>query len=69
MRKQLALGMGRAVSDLKKSAAVHAATNRTERDLPAKAVFAGIGRRIRGHDSALPLFHQRSGNALQFSRY
>jgi OPT oligopeptide transporter protein len=42
MRKQLALGMGRAVSDLKKSAAVHAATNRTERDLPAKAIFAGI---------------------------
>jgi len=34
--------MGRAVSDLKKSASVHAATNRTERDLPAKAVFAGI---------------------------
>jgi putative OPT family oligopeptide transporter len=43
MRKQLALGMGRAVTDLKKSAAAHAATNRTERDLPAKAVFAGIG--------------------------
>src|SRR5271165_3163442 len=43
MRKQLALGMGRAVSDLKKSASAHAATNRTERDLPAKAVFAGIG--------------------------
>ena len=43
MRKQLATGMGRAVSDLKKSAAAHAATNRTERDLPAKAVFAGIG--------------------------
>ncbi len=42
MRKQLALGMGRAVSDLKKSAAVQAATNRTERDLPAKAVFAGV---------------------------
>src|SRR5271169_5067545 len=42
MRKQLALGMGRAVSDLKKSAAAHTATNRTERDLPAKAVFAGI---------------------------
>lgn len=42
MRKQLALGMGRAVSDLKKSAAVQAATNRTERDLPAKAIFAGI---------------------------
>jgi putative OPT family oligopeptide transporter len=43
MRKQLALGMGRAVSDLKKSAAVQAATNRTERDLPSKAIFAGIG--------------------------
>src|SRR5215471_16528949 len=43
MRKQLALGMGRAVSDLKKSAAVHAATNRTERDLPAKAIFVGVG--------------------------
>ena len=34
--------MSRAISDLKKSASVHAATNRTERDLPAKAVFAGI---------------------------
>ena len=43
MRKQLALGMGRAVSDLKKSAAAQAAANRTERDLPAKAIFAGIG--------------------------
>ena len=43
MRKQLALGMGRAVSDLKKSAAVQAATNRTERDLPAKAIFTGVG--------------------------
>jgi len=43
MRKQLAAGMSRAVSDLKKSAAAHAATNRTERDLPAKAIFAGIG--------------------------
>ena len=42
MRKQLAVGMGRAISDLKKSAAAHATTNRTERDLPAKAVFAGV---------------------------
>jgi putative OPT family oligopeptide transporter len=42
MRKQLGLGMSRAISDLKKSAAAHAASNRTERDLPAKAVFAGI---------------------------
>jgi putative OPT family oligopeptide transporter len=42
MRKQLGLGMARAVSDLKKSATAHAAANRTERDLPSKAVFAGI---------------------------
>ncbi len=42
MRKQLALGMGRAISDLKKSAAVHAATSRIERDLPSKVVFAGV---------------------------
>jgi putative OPT family oligopeptide transporter len=34
--------MARAVSDLKKSAAAHAATNRTERDLPSKVIFAGI---------------------------
>jgi putative OPT family oligopeptide transporter len=42
MRKQLAVGMARAVSDLRKSAAAHAATNRTERDLSAKVVFAGV---------------------------
>jgi len=42
MRKQLGAGMARAVSDLKKSAAAHAATNRTQRDLPAKAIFAGV---------------------------
>jgi putative OPT family oligopeptide transporter len=42
MRKQLAAGMGRAVSDLKKSATAHAATNRTERDLPSKVIFAGV---------------------------
>jgi putative OPT family oligopeptide transporter len=42
MRSQLAVGMGRAISDLKKSAAAHAATTRTERDLPAKAVFGGV---------------------------
>jgi putative OPT family oligopeptide transporter len=42
MRKQLGIGMKRAVSDLRKSAAAHAATNRTERDLNAKAVFAGV---------------------------
>jgi putative OPT family oligopeptide transporter len=43
MRKSLGIGMKRAVSDLKKSAAVHAATNRTERDLNGKVVFAGLG--------------------------
>jgi putative OPT family oligopeptide transporter len=42
MRKQLAVGISRAVSDLKKSAAAHAATNRTERDLSSKFVFAGV---------------------------
>jgi len=42
MRKQLAVGIGRAVSDLKKSAAAHEATNRTERDLSSKFVFAGV---------------------------
>ena len=42
MRKQLAVGMGRAVSDLKKSAAAHATTSRIDRDLPAKAVFGGV---------------------------
>ena len=43
MRKQLGAGMARALSDLKKSAAAHAATDRTEGDLSAKVVFAGIG--------------------------
>ena len=43
MRKQLGAGMARALSDLKKSAAAHAASNRTERDLSSKAVFAGVG--------------------------
>lgn len=43
MRKSLGIGMKRAVSDLKKSAAVHAATNRTERDLNGKIVFGGLG--------------------------
>ncbi|MGO9862829.1 MAG: OPT family oligopeptide transporter [Terriglobales bacterium] len=42
MRKQLGVGMKRAVSDLKKSAAAHQATSRTDRDLSAKVVFAGI---------------------------
>lgn len=43
MRKQLAVGMGRAISDLRKSAVVHATADRTERDLPAKAIFGGVG--------------------------
>ena len=42
MRKQLIAGMSRAVSDLKKSAAAHQSSGRTERDLPAKIVFAGV---------------------------
>ncbi len=43
MRKQLGVGMKRAVSDLKKSAAVHEVSDRTERDLSSKVVFAGVG--------------------------
>ena len=42
MRKSLGSGMARAVSDLKKSAAAHAGTARTERDLNAKFVFGGM---------------------------
>ena len=43
MRKQLWAGMSRAVSDLKKSAAAHEATGRTDRDLNGKVVFGGLG--------------------------
>jgi putative OPT family oligopeptide transporter len=43
MRRQLLAGMKRAVSDLKKSAEAHKATDRTERDLSAKIVFLGVG--------------------------
>jgi len=42
MRKQLAVGMGRAISDLKKSASAQAATSRIDRDLPSKAIFGGV---------------------------
>ena len=43
MRRQLGAGMARATSDLKKSAAAHSASSRTDRDLSSKAVFAGVG--------------------------
>ncbi len=43
MRKQLAAGMARATTDLKKSAEAHLATTRPERDLNAKVVFFGVG--------------------------
>ncbi len=43
MRKQLMAGMTRALSDLKKSAAAHAGTGRTDRDLRSKVVFGGVG--------------------------
>lgn len=42
MRKQLALGMARAISDLKKSAVAHTVSNRTEQDLSAKIIFLGV---------------------------
>ena len=43
MRKQLGVGMSRAISDLKKSTEAHAAADRTERDLNSKVVFLSIG--------------------------
>src|SRR5689334_2661911 len=43
MRKNLAIGMRRAISDLKKAGGTREAASRTERDLNAKVVFAGIG--------------------------
>jgi len=42
MRKNLGIGMKRAVADLKKSAAAHAETTRTQRDLNSKVVFGGL---------------------------
>jgi putative OPT family oligopeptide transporter len=42
MRKSLGIGMKRAVSDLKKSTAAHAATTRSDRDLSGKVVFGGL---------------------------
>ncbi len=43
MRKSLAIGMKRAVSDLKKAGGQTEATARGDRDLGAKTVFAGLG--------------------------
>jgi len=42
MRKNLGIGMKRAVADLKKSAAAHESTTRTQRDLSGKVVFGGL---------------------------
>jgi len=42
MRKQLGVGMARAIRDLKKSAEVHETTKRYERDLNMKVVFVGV---------------------------
>src|SRR5271157_3962552 len=64
MRKQLAMGMGRAISDLKKSAAAHAATDRTDRDLPTKGVFAGVGVVF---VAMILLYHYFIGSAGNFS--
>jgi putative OPT family oligopeptide transporter len=43
MRASLAVGIRRSIADLKKSGAAAAPANRTERDLGAKVVFAGLG--------------------------
>ncbi|MEK7404992.1 MAG: oligopeptide transporter, OPT family [Acidobacteriota bacterium] len=42
MRKSLATGMGRAISDLKKAGTQAAATSRLDRDISAKATFGGL---------------------------
>jgi putative OPT family oligopeptide transporter len=42
MRKNLGIGMKRAVADLKKSAAGYESTGRTQRDLSSKVVFGGL---------------------------
>jgi putative OPT family oligopeptide transporter len=42
MRKSLAMGMGRAISDLKKAGGQSTATDRRDRDLGAKPVFGGL---------------------------
>src|SRR3984957_5116027 len=62
MRKQLGAGMARAVSDLKKSAAAHAATNRTERDLSARTVFAGVALVLVAMIALYYFFISRAGN-------
>jgi putative OPT family oligopeptide transporter len=43
MRKNLGIGMKRAVADLKKSAGAQQSTSRTQRDLSSKVVFLGLG--------------------------
>jgi putative OPT family oligopeptide transporter len=43
MRTNLILGMKRGVADVRKSAAAHEATDRTDRDLPFRTVLFGIG--------------------------
>jgi len=42
MRRQLGAGVARAITDMKRSAAAHTVSDRTERDLSAKVVFPGI---------------------------
>lgn len=42
MRKSLAAGMGRAISDLRKAGAQAQLTSRTDRDLGARTTFAGL---------------------------
>jgi putative OPT family oligopeptide transporter len=62
MRKQLMLGISRAISDLKKSAAAHQATDRTERDLSSKVVFAGVGLVIVAMIALYYFFISNAGN-------
>ena len=65
MRKQLGIGISRAVSDLRKSAAAHEATDRTERDLNSKIVFVGIGIVFLAMIGLYYFFISGAGNLMQ----
>ena len=62
MRKQLGAGIARAVSDLKKSAEAHEAADRTEQDLSAKLVFAGVAVVLLAMVALYWYFISRAGN-------
>jgi putative OPT family oligopeptide transporter len=62
MRKQLGLGIARAISDLKKSTEAHEAADRTEQDLSAKLVFTGVAAVLLAMIGLYWYFISRAGN-------